>query len=165
MSGLKSWFKRQERTLEAQSWWGAFEQVLHAILAGVPAFLAIHWLPLDFWPTVAVALVVAGVGQPYGWAWGLAREIRQNWDDPDDETTLFRISRLPVNLDMLFDMAAYLAGGAVASLAATRLVALGTLAAATPLEGLLAAAAVLFGAVFLGAVFGCSRMRRPNLAC
>lgn len=120
---LERWFKRQARTLEDQPWWDAVEQVLHAILAGVPAFLVVMAIdlfnPLAFWPSLGIAMGVAFVGQPYGWSWGLAREIRQNWGDPRDETTLFVVpfTRLPVNLDMAIDMLAYLAGGAIAGVA------------------------------------------------
>ena len=116
--GLARWFQRQARTLEDQPWWDAVEQVAHAVMAGVPAWLVLQGFdlfhPLDFWPALGVALGVAFVGQPYFWAWGLAREIRQNWGVGRDERTLFVIGPLPVNLDMLIDMTAYLIGGTIA---------------------------------------------------
>lgn len=121
MSGLEKWFKRQKRTLEDQPWWGGVEFVLHVLLAAVPAFLAIHWLPLDFGWKMGIALAVAGIGQPYGWSWGLAREIKQNWGDPPDRTTLFVVpfTRLPVNVDMGVDMLGYLVGGVIAGVASS----------------------------------------------
>lgn len=118
---LKRWLKRQARTLEDQPWWDAVEQVAHAVMAGIPAFLVVMgtdlFYPLAFWDSLGIAIGVAFVGQPYFWSWGLAREIRQNWGDEPDETTLFRIGPLPVNLDMLIDMLAYLMGGAIAGVA------------------------------------------------
>ena len=87
----------------------ALEQVAHALMAGIPAFLAVNWLPDGLaWqlPTaISLALLTGGV-----------REYFQNvGDDPDDET-LFSLGNLPVNGDMLLDMGAYGVGGVVAGL-------------------------------------------------
>ena len=121
MNDLQKWFKRQARTLEDQPWWDFVEDVLHALMAGIPAFVVVMvidlFAPLDTAPAFAIALGVAFVGQPFAWSWGLAREIRQNWGDEPDDTTLFEIGPLPVNLDMLRDLLAYCAGGVIAGAA------------------------------------------------
>lgn len=88
------------------------EQVGHALMAGVPAFLAVHWLPIDGPWKLGLAVLVAVVGLPY--AWGAAREYTQNVGDPPDEKTLFSIGRVPINPNMLLDMLAYAIGGGFA---------------------------------------------------
>ena len=122
MTDLQKWFDRQRRTLEDQPWWKAVEQVAHAAIAGISGLAVLIAIdlfqPLDLWPSLAVTLTIAFVGQPFTfWSWGLAREIRQNWGDEPDDTTLFRLGPLPVNLDMGVDMLAYLAGGVIAGVA------------------------------------------------
>lgn len=83
------------------------EQVAHAIMAGIPAFLVVNWLPSGLsWqiPTAIVfALFVGGI-----------REYFQNIGDEPDEDTLFQVGDLPVNGDMLLDMGAYGCGGMLA---------------------------------------------------
>lgn len=85
----------------------ALEQVAHAIMAGVPAFLVVNWLPIPFGAQVGLAVACAVL-------LGGIREYLQNVGDEPDETTLFSIGKLPINENMLIDMAAYLVGGVLA---------------------------------------------------
>lgn len=87
----------------------ALEQVAHALMVGIPAFLAVNWLPdgLAWQLPIAVSLALLAGG---------VREYFQNvGDDPDDET-LFSLGNVPVNGDMLLDMGSYGVGGVVAGL-------------------------------------------------
>jgi hypothetical protein len=88
----------------ARKW---LEQAAHAALGGIPAFLAVNWLPLGFWPSVGLAVALAALI-------GAVLEYLQNAGDERDQTTLFVVARVPINGDLLLDMAAYVAGGAVA---------------------------------------------------
>ena len=96
--GLGPWAKPARKGLE---------QILHALMAGIPGFLVVFWLPVG-WPVkLALACLVALVA-------GGTREYLQNRGDPPDKDTLFVIGRVPVNFDMILDMAAYVAGGLAA---------------------------------------------------
>ena len=101
---------------ELARWWDALfpaaktvrkvvEQIGHALMAGVPAFLVVNWLPDGLaWQmpiAVSVALILGGV-----------REYFQNvGDDPEGNPVLFGV---PINGDLLLDMLAYGVGGAAA---------------------------------------------------
>lgn len=87
------------------------EQVGHAAMAGVPAFLVANWLPISDQLQVVVAVV-------FGLSLGITREYFQNVGDPPDEDTLFSIGRLPINLDMIVDLSAYAVGTGLAALLA-----------------------------------------------
>ena len=87
----------------------ALEQVAHALLAGIPAFLTVNWLPLPIGASVGLAVALALL-------LGGVREYLQNVGDEPDDETLFTLGKLPVNGDMLLDMAAYGIGGVVAGL-------------------------------------------------
>ena len=80
------------------------EQVAHALMAGVPAFLAVNWLPDGLAWQIPTALVVALLT-------GGVREYFQNVGDAPDEGTLIVIARVPVNRDLLVDTGAYGSGG------------------------------------------------------
>ena len=83
------------------------EQIAHALMAGVPAFLVVNWLPDGLaWqiPTgIVFAMLLGGI-----------REYFQNVGDEPDDETLFSLSDVPVNGDMLLDMGAYGCGGMLA---------------------------------------------------
>lgn len=111
---MKQFFKKLAR------WWDALfpaakmvreiiEQVGHAIMAGVPAFLAVYWLPLPWGVQIGIAVAVAVI-------LGGIREYRQNvGDDPEGAPVFFGV---PLNLDLVLDMAAYAVGGLVAGVLA-----------------------------------------------
>ena len=87
----------------------ALEQVAHAFMAAVPAFLAVNWLPDGLAWQIPTALVVALLA-------GGIREYFQNVGDTPDDETLFSLGNVPVNGDMLLDMGAYGIGGVIAGL-------------------------------------------------
>ena len=83
------------------------EQVAHALMVGIPAFLAVNWIPLDLGASIGCAALMAI-------CLGATREVFQNWGDEPDEDTWFSLGQLPVNGDMLLDMLAYALGGVAA---------------------------------------------------
>jgi len=92
------------------------EQVGHVLMAGVPSFLIMNWIPIGDQFQALGAFLLAIVGIPY--LWGIAREVTQNWGDEPDEETMFSLGKLPINSDMLMDIAAYSVGGALAGVVA-----------------------------------------------
>lgn len=85
----------------------ALEQVAHALMVGVPAFLAVNWISLDLVASIGCAALMAI-------CLGATREAFQNWGDEPDEDTWFSFVQLPVNGDMMLDMLAYALGGVAA---------------------------------------------------
>lgn len=87
------------------------EQVAHALMSGGPAAIVafeVKMAGLSHGLSIFLGVVAGTVGLPY--LFGFMREVTQNWGDEPDETTLFRISKLPVNGDMMQDMSAYAIG-------------------------------------------------------
>lgn len=82
----------------------ALEQVAHALMVGIPALLAVNWLPDGLAWQLPIALSLALLG-------GGVREYFQNVGDDPDDSTLFSLGNVPVNGDMLLDMGAYGVGG------------------------------------------------------
>ena len=111
---MKQFFKMVARKWDALGPWAKpareiVEQIGHAIMAGAPAFLVVFWLPLPWGVQIGLAVAVAVI-------LGGIREYRQNvGDDPEGAPVFFGV---PLNLDLVLDMAAYAIGGLVAGVLA-----------------------------------------------
>ena len=92
------------------------EQVAHFLLIGAP------------WGCIGAGALwlidrSAGIDAPIGGYvaaglltsifWATWREVAQNIGDPSDDTTLFRVGRLPVNRDLIVDWIVTASGGLV----------------------------------------------------
>ncbi len=92
----------------------AMEQVFHALIAAIVAGIT-TWGLLELGLPVEAA---AAIGAIVGLLLGLVREYFQNVGDEPDEDTLFTIGDVPINKDMLWDIAFFAIGAALGSLAA-----------------------------------------------
>ncbi len=90
------------------------EQVFQALIAAVVAGIT-TWGLLELGLPVEAA---AAIGALVGLLLGLVREYFQNVGDEPDEDTLFTIGDVPINKDMLWDIAFYAIGAVLGSLAA-----------------------------------------------
>ena len=95
--------------------WKAIEQLGHFLMAGIPAGGLAYGLNfiLPWQAALALGIALGIIGIPY--CWGIAREITQNWNDGRDEKTLFMISKLPVNMNMVWDIIFYVLGSVILS--------------------------------------------------
>lgn len=84
----------------------ALEQVGHALMAGLPAFLVVNWLPDGLAWQVPLGFLSATL-------LGGLREYFQNVGDAP-EGSWFVVARVPVNGDLILDMLAYGVGGIAA---------------------------------------------------
>ncbi len=92
----------------------ALEQVGHALMSGLPAggiAYGLAALGVPVWASALVGVIVGVGGIPY--VCGIAREVTQNWGDGRDEKTRWMIGKLPINDNMLLDIAFYSVGTAV----------------------------------------------------
>ena len=92
------------------------EQVGHAVMSGLPAgglTYLLMWIGAPVAFSAACGFLLGLIGLPY--LFGFFREVTQNWGDEPDERTMFMILKMPVNMNMVKDMAAYFVGSAIAA--------------------------------------------------